>query len=391
MKRLDDALIAGDPIRALIRETHLNQDGKTGTITSPSCEAQQQLIRECYEKANICPSSVQYFEAHGTGTPTGDPIEASAIAALFQKGRPRDQPLFIGSVKTNLGHTEPTSGLASVIKVVLALERKVIPPNINFEKPNEQLLLDEWNMRVPLQCTAWPYGADGVRRASVNNFGYGGANAHLIMEGWQPVTLHKSYSNGNSITPGNGQSKIFILSAKDEESCKTMASNLTTYLQDRVSDSEDHDFFNNLAFTLGGRRTRFPWSLTTPASSLSALATVLGNDKLSPTRASVRPRIGFVFTGQGAQWYAMGRELLSAYPLFKSSILEAEGFLRGFGCQWSLLDELLRDEETTNVTDTSFGMPLCAAIQISLVRLLEAWGVTPTAVSSHSSGEIAAA
>ncbi|KAJ5357821.1 hypothetical protein N7541_004979 [Penicillium brevicompactum] len=373
LKRLDDALIAGDPIRALIRETNLNQDGKTETLTSPSCEAQQQLIRECYEKADICPSSVQYFEAHGTGTPTGDPIEASAIAALFQKGRPRDQPLFIGSVKTNLGHTEPTSGLASVIK------------------PNKQLLLDEWNMRVPLQCTAWPIGADGVRRASVNNFGYGGANAHLILEGWQPVALHNSYGNGSSITPGNGRSKIFILSAKDEKSCKTMASNLTAYLQDHISDSKDHDLFDNLAFTLGGRRTRFPWSLTTPASSLSALATILGNDKLSPTRASARPRIGFVFTGQGAQWYAMGRGLLNAYPIFKSSILEAEGFLRGFGCKWSLLDELLRDEETTNVTDTSFGMPLCAAIQISLVRLLEAWGVTPTAVSSHSSGEIAAA
>lgn len=390
LKRLDDALVAGDPIRAVIRETHLNQDGKTETITSPSCEAQLQLIRECYEKAGICTSSVQYFEAHGTGTPTGDPIEASAIAGVFQKGRPRDNPLIIGSAKTNLGHTEPTSGLASVIKVVLALERKKIPPSINFEKPNEALLLDEWNMRIPIQCEDWPAGEDGTRRASVNNFGYGGANAHLIMQDWQ--TTKRSYSsmcsNGYLIVDEEERFKIFILSAKDEKSCKAMALNLKDYLRKRYLTGE---LLDNLAFTLGGRRTRFPWSFATSVSALSLLTEALENDNLTPTHANARPRIGFVFTGQGAQWYAMGRELLSAYPLFKASILEAEAFLKEFGCKWSLLEELRRDGESTNVTDTSFGMPLCAAIQISLVRLLEAWGVTPTAVSSHSSGEIAAA
>jgi acyl transferase domain-containing protein/ubiquinone/menaquinone biosynthesis C-methylase UbiE len=479
LKRLDDAIKAGDPIRAVIRETHLNQDGKTETITSPSPQAQEQLIRSCYQKAGINPRSVQYFEAHGTGTPTGDPIEASAIGSVFKEGRSADKPLYIGSVKTNLGHTEPTSGLASVIKVALALERKVIPPSINFEKPNKRLLLDEWNLKVPRKCEEWHAGADGIRRASVNNFGYGGTNAHVIMEEWPSrhlqngfhhvngnghangieltngnghangieltngnehanwieltygnrhangieltngnehangieLTNGNEHANGIELTNGNGhangielsngngynvsklQSRLFILSAKDERACRAMASNLKDYLHRLDLDGEEEDrFLDNLAYTLGQRRSRFPWVSTYAAGSVSELIAALDNERLKPSRrGSDRPRLGFVFTGQGAQWHAMGRELIDAYPVFKASILEAEGYLKEFGCSWSLLEELLRDAKTSRVSETSLSMPLCAALQISLVRLLESWGVTPTAVSSHSSGEIGAA
>jgi acyl transferase domain-containing protein len=148
LKRLDDALRDGDPIRAVIRGSGLNQDGKTDTITTPSQEAQEELIRAVYRKAGLDPSHTAYFEAHGTGTPTGDPIEARAVASVFKDKRTREQPLRIGSVKTNVGHTETASGLASIIKVALALEKGQIPPSINFEKPNEQLHLEEWNMKA---------------------------------------------------------------------------------------------------------------------------------------------------------------------------------------------------------------------------------------------------
>ncbi|QQK46332.1 Lovastatin diketide synthase LovF [Penicillium digitatum] len=419
LKRLDDAIRDGDPIRAVIRETHLNQDGKTETITSPSPKAQERLIRSCYQKAGIDPRSIQYFEAHGTGTPTGDPIEAGAIGSVFGKGRSATDPLFIGSAKTNLGHTEPTSGLASVIKVAMALERRVIPPSINFEKPNKRLLLDKWNLKVPRKCEEWVPGTDGVRRASVNNFGYGGANAHVIMEEWpsqalqngngQPngIGLANGIGNGNGndhfheneSTNGNGyklarhRSRIFILSAKDELTCRQMASNLKDYLLclDLASEEEEK-FLNDLSYTLSQRRSRFPWVITCAAESVLGLITSLENERIKPTRSnSDRPRLGFVFTGQGAQWYAMGRELLEVYPVFKDSILEAERYLKEFGADWSLVDELRRDAKTSRVTETSLGMPMCAALQISIVRLLESWGVTPTAVSSHSSGEIAAA
>ena len=149
MKRLDDALRDGDPIRAVIRETGANQDGKTETITTPSGSAQAELIRDCYLRAGLDPAETTYFEAHGTGTATGDPIEAKAIASVFKDSRPLGQPpLLLGSVKTNIGHTETASGLASIIKVTLALEKGYIPPNINFEKANPGLDLPGWNIKV---------------------------------------------------------------------------------------------------------------------------------------------------------------------------------------------------------------------------------------------------
>lgn len=148
LKRLDDALRDGDPIRAIIRETGVNQDGKTETITTPSGEAQEALIRACYKKAGLDPSQTTYFEAHGTGTPTGDPIEVKAISSVFQDTRPSDDPLRIGSVKTNIGHTETASGVAAIIKVALALEKGQIPPTVNYEKPNEKLRLYDWKLKV---------------------------------------------------------------------------------------------------------------------------------------------------------------------------------------------------------------------------------------------------
>ncbi len=148
LKRLDDALRDGDPIRAIIRESGLNQDGKTETITTPSGEAQEALIRECYRRASLDPGKTTYFEAHGTGTPTGDPIEAATVASVFRDSRTDEQPLRIGSVKTNIGHTETASGVAAVIKVALALEKGQIPPSVNFEKPNPKLQLDKWRIKV---------------------------------------------------------------------------------------------------------------------------------------------------------------------------------------------------------------------------------------------------
>lgn len=148
VKRLDDALRDGNPIRAIIRGSGVNQDGKTETITTPSKEAQEDLIRSCYQTAGLDPSETAYVEAHGTGTPTGDPIEARAIASVFENKAFREEPVRLGSVKTNIGHTETASGLASIIKVALALEKGQIPPSINFEKPNEKLQLDKWGLKV---------------------------------------------------------------------------------------------------------------------------------------------------------------------------------------------------------------------------------------------------
>ena len=166
IKRLKDARAAGDPIRAVIRESLINQDGKTETITTPSLEAQESLVRGCCRKAGIDPRETQYFEAHGTGTQAGDTVEARAIGTVFASC---PEPLLIGSIKTNIGHTEAASGLASIIKVAMAMERGLIPPSINFETPNPKLALEEWNLRLVRELEKWP--AASIRRASINNFG----------------------------------------------------------------------------------------------------------------------------------------------------------------------------------------------------------------------------
>jgi acyl transferase domain-containing protein/NADPH:quinone reductase-like Zn-dependent oxidoreductase/ubiquinone/menaquinone biosynthesis C-methylase UbiE len=390
----------------------VNQDGKTETITTPSEEAQATLIRECYRKAGLDPSETTYFEAHGTGTPTGDPIEARAVAAIFKEAKSADKPLVIGSVKTNIGHTETASGLASIIKVAMSLEKGVIPPSINFEQPNPNIPFADFNLQVARQLQNWP-DLEGIRRASVNNFGYGGSNAHVIMESYNSFkSTRKSLTNGVQVNGHSREpkSRVFTLSAKDETTAQAMISNLKDHLASLQVDDEEK-YLDSLAYTLGQRRSKLPWVAVQPAQSLSGLIKALGSGKVAPARAIEQPKIGFVFTGQGAQWWAMGRELIEAYPLFKASVLEAEGYLRELGSTWNLIgkcpqrsrrflyktiadiqaEELTRSPETTRVNELAFSTPLCAVVQIGLVRLLESWGVKPTAVTSHSSGEVAAA
>ncbi|KAI3390924.1 hypothetical protein diail_8351, partial [Diaporthe ilicicola] len=400
VKRLKDALEAGDPIRAVIRGTCLNQDGKTETITSPSQEAQEALIRECYRRAGLDPQDTQYFEAHGTGTPTGDPIEARAIAAVF--GSDRADKLRIGSVKTNIGHTEAASGLAGLIKVVLALEKGLIPPSVNYEKPNPKLKLDEWGLKVATELEPWPAttSAQAPRRASVNNFGYGGTNSHVILEDagtWTtptPIQMDLGFHVGD-------RSEILLFYGRDEQACKRMVFETKEYLRRRklrdpgMGAKGVVKLMKNLCWTLSKHRTRFPWVSAHAARYSDDLDQVIrGLDAplFRPVRIPSRPpRIGMVFTGQGAQWHAMGRELINAFPIFRSTLFAADCCLRGLGANWSLMEELSRDAATTRVNDTGLSIPICVAVQIALVRLLRFWGISPTSVTSHSSGEISAA
>ncbi|KAJ4392595.1 hypothetical protein N0V85_006934 [Neurospora sp. IMI 360204] len=424
LKPLDAALRDGDPIRAIIRDSGINQDGKTETITTPSGEAQEALIRACYERAGLDPGQTTYFEAHGTGTPTGDPIEVGAIASVFKdsrKGDGEDALLRIGSVKTNIGHTETASGVAAIIKVALALERGQIPPSVNFEKPNAKLSLDEWKLKVPTELEDW-VGKDGIRRASINNFGYGGSNAHVIMEDYSSYLATTQRTRGlwngaegraNGRTNGhhhadsgiamddldnvnvvNDHSKVFLLSAKDEKATERMIANLKTYLQDQKSkkSTDENALLSNLAHTLCARRTLFPWTATFSGASIDSLIKTLDSGRIKPAKASTTaPRIGFVFTGQGAQWWAMGKELIDAYPVFKAALLDCDVEIKKLGATWNMVEELSRDAETSKVNQLDYSTPVCVAVQIALVELLKAWGIKPTAVTSHSSGEIAAA
>ncbi|KAL2850218.1 hypothetical protein BJY01DRAFT_261657 [Aspergillus pseudoustus] len=393
IKPLDAALRDGDHVFSIIRQTAVNSDGKTDGITQPSAVAHERLIRAAYADAKLDPAQTDYVEAHGTGTQAGDPLELRAVGAVFGKTRSEDSPVFVGSVKTNVGHLEAASGLAGVIKASFALRTGIIPPNINFEKVNAKIPLDEYNIRVPLQPTPWPITGKGPRRASVNSLGYGGTNAHVILEEVNPAHLKKLVKvSSNGHATAESRWRLFTVSAKDEGSLYETMSRVSDFLKREIEQGvAEEELLASLAYTLSQRRSTFRWRQTIAANTVELLIKSLDEARSASTRRADAPRIGFVFTGQGAQWHAMGRELIDAYPVFRQTIQRAEDVLLTQGCPWSLVEELRRDESTTRVNEASVGQPLCTAIQIALVDLLASWNINPTAVTGHSSGEIASA
>ncbi|KAM0259446.1 hypothetical protein ACHAQJ_003341 [Trichoderma viride] len=397
LKPLDAALRDGDPIRAVIRETGSNQDGKTPTITSPSQEAQEKLIKSCYERAGLNPINTAYVESHGTGTVAGDTTEANALGNTIGLGRSAEEPLYVGSVKANVGHTESTSGLAAIIKVVQMLERGYIPPHALFTNPNSKIDFKKLNIKIPTEMTPWP--AHSLRRVSINNFGAGGTNTHAIIEDarYHLSARHNGVvSNGvapNGVVPNgsslSGDRLLFTISAREEKGARESIRQLENYLESGCSQGR----LSDLAYTLGQRRSHFAWRAAISAQSIDELRSALGDSNLHPVQASLArvPRLGFVFTGQGAQWHAMGRELIAAYPAFREALEDADKHVKSLGATWSVIEELSRDEKLSQVSKPQFSFPLSVIIQLALVRLLESWGVVPNATTGHSSGEISAA
>ncbi|TQN73576.1 Highly reducing polyketide synthase alt5 [Colletotrichum shisoi] len=445
IKPLHLALRDNNVIRGVIRGTGVNQDGHTPGITLPSAKAQEDLIRSVYKSAGLNFQDTTYFEAHGTGTAAGDPLEASAIGATLGAARPPGKPLIVGSIKTNVGHMEGVSGLGGLIKAIYALEKGQIPPNLWFEKANPKIPMEKWGIQVPTELLSWP--TDGLRRASINSFGYGGTNAHcvvddayhyLVSRGLKGLHVtvgggktdgdvgyrHKRTNghhdsngakvngsvNGSSHRPSVGVAtpsetdsegsvetqsspKVFMWSAHEQIGCDRVAASLLEYLQQKqVEETSDEaeSQLERLAFTLSEKRSRLPWKSYVVASSVAELTTSLEKNYPKPVRSSQVPKLGFVFTGQGAQWFAMGRELL-VYPVFRKSILEAGDYLSTLGCPWNLHDELLRTEKATQINEPSFSQPICTALQVALVDLLAEWDIKPSVVVGHSSGEISAA
>ncbi|KAI4863957.1 putative polyketide synthase [Hypoxylon rubiginosum] len=426
IKPLEDAIRDNDTIRAVIRGTACNQDGRTAGIMLPSREAQESLIRSAYQSAKCDPAAVGYFEAHGTGTPAGDPLEAGAIGSTLGRYRgPGDENrLYVGSVKTNIGHLEGASGLAGIIKTVVALEKGLIPPNLYFEKGNEAIDFEGWHIKVPTEVTAWP--GHGVRRASINSFGFGGTNAHVILDDAYHYLKTRALkaSHCTSILPqlpehgfvpevetpgssgyvsaesdeffgdgtGKNQYRIFAWSTHEEGIAKDSAAAYASELRTR-KDVVESRFLADLSYTLCQRRSRMALKFFIVANSLNDLATKLENTRQKPIRSNARqaPHVAFVFTGQGAQWWGMGRELLQTYPVYKKSIISAEQTLKSLGCSWSLTEELTKDKGASRVSEAEISQPVCTVVQLALVNLLADWGVIPQKVIGHSSGEIAAA
>jgi acyl transferase domain-containing protein/NADPH:quinone reductase-like Zn-dependent oxidoreductase len=374
IKRLDDAIRDGNPIRGVIRATLCNDDGKTPGITQPNTHAHEALIRKTYALAGLAEKHHEtgFFECHGTGTPIGDPIEANAVARVFgEKG------MVIGSVKSNLGHSEAGSGNTSIIKSILALENRTIPPNVNFNTPNPKIPWKEAKLSVATEPLPWP--EDRQERVSINSFGIGGSNAHVILES---ASFHGVQTREDALSH---QSRLSLLpfSARSAQSLQTSVDNHAKYLEDH-----GEHCLSDLAYTLGNRRVHYEHR---------TFAITDGSDDLEPEPLTLvsaeESTVIFVFTGQGAQWAEMGKQLIEDFPSVRDNILELDQILAK--CHeppaWKVYEELRKPKTSSMVSRAEFSQPLCTAVQIVLVDLLRSWGVTPAAVVGHSSGEIAAA
>ncbi|KAF2839930.1 ketoacyl-synt-domain-containing protein [Patellaria atrata CBS 101060] len=411
VKRLSDALRDGDTIRAVIRGTGANADGKTPSITQPSSLAQAELINTTYEAAGLSQSSTQYFESHGTGTPVGDPIELSAIASTLGASRSAAGmgPLYVGSIKPSVGHTEGCSGLAGVFKALVCLEKGMLVPTYGVERINPKLKLSEWNIALPPTRMKWP--TKGQRRVSINSFGFGGANAHAILDDAYHYLAERSLEgnhntivdeddgsdSGVSVGPGTpmpectqNSKRLFVFSTKDQAGIQRVAASYADSIAKSCMDNGDPRYLSNLAYTLSTRRSHFDFRSFSVASTAEELTMTLSKGLPKIKRSSRQDsNLFFVFTGQGAQWPAMGRQLLNN-PVFETSIHASQRYLEKLGCKWDAFQELKKTDDS-NISLPEYSQTLCTVLQVALVDLLRHWKVTPRATVGHSSGEIAAA
>ncbi|KAJ8130208.1 hypothetical protein O1611_g3422 [Lasiodiplodia mahajangana] len=432
VKRLSAALRDGNPIRAVIRGSAVNASGRTPGISLPSGKMQEVVMRKAYREAGLDFSGTDYVECHGTGTPVGDPIEVDAVGRCFS---PREgPPLLIGSVKTNVGHSEGASGLTSILKVVQAFEKGQIPPSYGVVKLNPKLILQERNMKIATKVERWPRS---LRRASINSFGYGGANGHIILESIDsyldrdslpsPCTngitngtvaggahINGTHANGvhtNGINTNKGdnvngaRANGVMKSDENGQQCfvlpitaasKSSLEKVADQISQSVSGIESVEGLESLAYTLSKGRDHFRHRnalLATYNSSLVKCTALVDN---TAPKESVNPLpFAFVFTGQGAQYAEMAKELLNQSRQFRDTIRSLDAVLQAlpapYAPSWTLEQTLLDDLKNSRINEVTRSQPICTAVQIGLADILRTWGIQPTSVVGHSSGEIAAA
>ncbi|RAL11483.1 lovastatin nonaketide synthase [Aspergillus homomorphus CBS 101889] len=401
LKPLSAAIRDNDHIECIIRGTGVNQDGRTPGLTMPSGRAQAALIRNTYLRAGLDISKIedrpQFFHAHGTGTAAGDPQEAQAISEAFYPHDNFDDKLYVGSIKTVIGHTEGTAGLASLIGTSLALQNKLIPPNMHFQTLNPRLEPYYHHLEVPTKCIPWPDTHTGQpRRASINSFGFGGTNAHAILEAYEapnsePEQEQTKCSSALLFSP-------FIFSAASESSLRALLSSYLAYLQ--LNQPVD---LSDLAYSLQSRTSTLPYRVAITASTRESLCEQISDivdskvDSTIGTRqlAKSSPKVLGVFTGQGSQWAKMGAQLIHKSPFVTQRLSELDRALAEAPAsqrpQWTLQELILADPEVSRMNEAAVSQPVCTAVQIVLVDLLRFAGVNLHTVVGHSSGEIGAA
>ncbi len=384
IKRLADALAARDPVLAVIRGTAMNSDGKSSGLTVPNGPAQRALLQKALASARLEPADIDYVEAHGTGTSLGDPIEVEALGAALRRGRSPDRPVYIGSIKTNIGHAESASGVAGLLKVVASLRHEMIPAHLHFSKPNPGIPWSDLPLAVPAEPVPWARGAR-VRRAGVSSFGVSGTNAHAILEE-APALPREPHLE----TP---RAFVVPLAAREDGALRAMAGRLARFAEGDVA-------LEDIALTAATGRAHLARRVAFVSETKADLARDLhafAEGQTPPTasegtlRPGERPRWAFLFTGQGAQYAGMGKGLYESEPVFRSILDRAAKVLEG-RLPKPLLSVLFpREGEPTPLSETGYTQPALFALEYALVEQWRAWGIAPSAVIGHSVGEYVAA
>ncbi len=388
LKKLSEAERDGDNIYALIRATGCNQDGRTDGITVPNPQAQQALIRKVTAKAGVALNQIQYFEAHGTGTAVGDPIEMSAIGGTVGQAQAEGKTCLVGSVKGNIGHLEAASGIAAVIKASLSLQHQQVPPQANLINLNPKIPFDQWQLKVPRQVE--PLNANNQAiYAGINSFGYGGTNACALLQNYQKP-LDAEPLNAPLVV---NKMLLLPISAKSKNALLALAQRYRDLLQNRSDYS-----LSDICYSAGAKRAQLNYRVCFRARTRAEFIAQLddfinqrGNEKWVEGQLNeADKKLAFVFTGMGPQWWAMGRELMQTEPVFMQSVKESDEVFQKIA-GWSILEEMLKNEEESRVSDTVIAQPANFVLQKALVDLWRSWGVEPAAVVGHSVGEVTTA
>ncbi|MGA5820361.1 SDR family NAD(P)-dependent oxidoreductase [Kitasatospora sp. NPDC094028] len=386
LKPLSRALADGDRVYAVIRGGAVNQDGRSNGIMAPNPQAQEEVLRAAYARAGVRPEQVHYVEAHGTGTLLGDPIEARALAAVTGAGREPGAPLLIGSVKSNIGHLEAAAGAAGLVKAALMVRHRAVPASLHYRTPNPHIPFGELSLRVADGLTPWPSQERAL--VGVSSFGFGGTNAHLVLE-QAPERAALSPR-----TPA-GSAQLLAVSARSEQALRELAARYEAQLAEPDEGVRLHEICTAAAV----RRVHHEFRLACVGRSFAGLREALGAFGRGEERKGLswggrtvgrRPRTAFVFSGQGPRWWPLAGDLLDAEPVFRESLERSDAILYRLA-GWSLIERLAADAEDGVLADPAVGQPALCAAQIALAALWRSWGVEPEAVVGHSVGEIAAA
>ena len=380
LKRLPDAMRDGDRILAVIRGSAVNQDGASSGLTVPNQISQQEVIRRAVRQAQVEPREVVYLEAHGTGTSLGDPIEVQAAAAVLGQGRGADRPLLIGSVKTNIGHLEAAAGIAGLIKVILAMEHGVIPKHLHFQKPNPHIAWERLPVKVTSEATAWPAGR---KIAGVSSFGFSGTNAHVIIE-------EAPAEPGIAKRENERSEHLLVLSARSEVALKQLAGRYVQWLEtDPVAGLADVCYSAGVGRShLGERAAAVVNSFAEAKELLANLERGEAGGRWYRGQGSKRPKVAWLFTGQGSQYVGMGRELYRSQPVVREVLDRCQELLAQED-ERPLLEVLFEQESLLN--QTRYTQPALFALEVALAELWRSWGQQPEVVLGHSVGQYAAA